>query len=234
VDVLRERLVHPQRLAVEADALGGAVVRADDRGVAARRAGADVVLLEHRDLLRAELLGQVVGGGHAVRPAADHHEVVRVLELARVEVAVPAQQADHAATTPSGSPRSSAASHRYAPYSQPTRRSSASPSFSTMPAHSATGPHTAAPAGSDRGRPSSSLMRAKRSSRAGPPTRTAAQPQVRSTAPGPSASSRPGTSSPGHSTSARVGVRRATQASPSRRVAPQSSTPTAASSSGEE
>src|SRR4051794_14952858 len=233
VDVLRQRLVHPQRLAVEPDALGRAVVRADDRGVAARRAGADVVLLDHRHTLRAELLGQVVSGGHPVRAAADHHEVVRVLQLARVQVAVLAQEADHAATTPSGSPRSSTASQRYAPYPQLTSRSSASPSFTTMPAHSATGPQTTAPAGSVRGRASSSLTRAKRSSRAGPPSRTAAQPQVRSTASSRSAPSREPTSSPGQSTRARVGVRRAIHASPSRRVDPASSAPTATSSSRE-
>ena len=66
---------------VEADRLGDAVVGADDRGVAARVAGADVVGLDDGDVGDAVARGEVVGGGQAVAAAADDHDVVARLRL---------------------------------------------------------------------------------------------------------------------------------------------------------
>ncbi len=56
---------------VERGALGRAVVRADDRRVAAGGARADVALLEHGDVADAVVLREVVRGREAVRAAAD-------------------------------------------------------------------------------------------------------------------------------------------------------------------
>ena len=55
--------------------------RTSTNSVAADVAGADVALLEHRDVGDAVLAGEVVGGGEAVRAAADDHDVVGVPEL---------------------------------------------------------------------------------------------------------------------------------------------------------
>ena len=75
VELLRELLVDLEALAVERDALGRLVVGAQDRRVAARAAGADVVHLEHGDV-RDAALRQLVGGREAVRAAADDDDVV--------------------------------------------------------------------------------------------------------------------------------------------------------------
>ena len=81
VELSRQALVHSDARVVEARALGGLVVRAQDRRVAARGARADVALLEHRDVPHAEL-AEVVRRRQAVRAAADDHDVVAVAQLA--------------------------------------------------------------------------------------------------------------------------------------------------------
>ena len=82
VELGREPLVELHARAVERGALGRAVVRADDRRVAAGGARADVRLLEHGDVRDAVVLGEVVGGREPVRAAADDHDVVALLQLA--------------------------------------------------------------------------------------------------------------------------------------------------------
>ena len=82
VELLREALVQRHALAVELGALGGAVVRADDRRVPAGCPGADVRLLEDADVLDPVVLREVVRGREPVRAAADDHHVVAALELA--------------------------------------------------------------------------------------------------------------------------------------------------------
>ena len=97
VELDREALVELDALLVEGGALGRAVVRADDRRVAARGAGADVRLLEDGDVLDPVALGEVVRGREPVRAAADDHDVVAALELAaRAPHAADAEDVLHA------------------------------------------------------------------------------------------------------------------------------------------
>ena len=58
VEVLGQRLVQLDAGRVEARALRGQVVGADDGGVAARRAGPDVALLQHGDVVHAVVLAR--------------------------------------------------------------------------------------------------------------------------------------------------------------------------------
>ncbi len=81
VELVREALVEADALPVEGRALGRAVVRADDRRVAARRPRSDVRLLEDRHVFDAVALRQVVRGGESVRAAADDDDLVPALEL---------------------------------------------------------------------------------------------------------------------------------------------------------
>ncbi len=82
VELRREPLVQADALAVEVRPLGCAVVRADDRRVPARRARADVRLLEHGDVADPVVLREVVRRRKPVRPAAHDHDLVAPLELA--------------------------------------------------------------------------------------------------------------------------------------------------------
>ncbi len=95
VELLRELLVDLEALAVERDALGRLVVGAQDRRVAARAAGADVVHLEHGDVLDAALR-QLVGGREAVRAAADDDDVVGGREVALAPERPELEEAAHA------------------------------------------------------------------------------------------------------------------------------------------
>ena len=81
VELVREPFVEPDALAVERRTLGRAVVRADDRRVPARRARADVRLLEDRDVRDPVALREVVRGREPVRAAADDDDLVAALEL---------------------------------------------------------------------------------------------------------------------------------------------------------
>ena len=74
--LLLERLVHHEGVLVEADRLGDAVVRSDDRRVPARVARGDVVGLEDGDIRDAVAGGEVVRRGQAVAAAADDDDVV--------------------------------------------------------------------------------------------------------------------------------------------------------------
>ena len=76
VELVRQAFVQPDALAVEGRAFGRAVVRADDRRVAARRARADVGLLEDGDVADPVPLREVVGGREPVRAAADDDDLV--------------------------------------------------------------------------------------------------------------------------------------------------------------
>ena len=80
VEVGGELLVELDALLVERGALRRAVVRADDRRVAAGGARADVALLEDRDVGDAVVDREVVRGREAVRAAADDDDVVVLLQ----------------------------------------------------------------------------------------------------------------------------------------------------------
>ncbi len=81
VELVRQPFVQPDALAVERRAFGRAVVRADDRRVAARRARSDVGLLEDGDVADPVALREVVGGCEPVRAAADDDDLVPAFEL---------------------------------------------------------------------------------------------------------------------------------------------------------
>src|SRR4051794_7566978 len=96
VELGGQALVELHAPAVERRALGGAVVGADDRRVAAGRARADVALLEHGHVANAVVSRQVVGGREAVRAAADDHDVVPRLQLGgRAPHAADAEEVPH-------------------------------------------------------------------------------------------------------------------------------------------
>jgi len=80
VELGAEVVVEVERGLVEARPLRGPVVRPHDRRVAPRAAGADVALLQHRDVGDAVVLGQVVGGRQALHAAADDDDVVALLQ----------------------------------------------------------------------------------------------------------------------------------------------------------
>jgi hypothetical protein len=52
------------------------IVGADERGIAADIAGADVVPLQHRHVGDAVVLGEIIGGGETVAAAADDDDIV--------------------------------------------------------------------------------------------------------------------------------------------------------------
>ena len=76
VELLAEAAVEPHRFLVEGDAFGGQVVGADDGGVAAGVAAAEIALVEHGDVAHAVARRQVIGGGEPVPAAADDRHVV--------------------------------------------------------------------------------------------------------------------------------------------------------------
>ena len=76
VEVVGEVFPERQRFVVEPHALRRQVVGADDGGVAAGVAAAEIALLEDRDIGDAVIAGEVVGGRHPVSAAADDHHVV--------------------------------------------------------------------------------------------------------------------------------------------------------------
>ena len=81
VEVLLQPLPQLHRPFVERLVAGQQVVRADDGGVAARIAGADVALLQHRHVGDAVLVREVIGGREPVPAAADDDDVVLGLRL---------------------------------------------------------------------------------------------------------------------------------------------------------
>src|SRR3954447_1359796 len=194
VEVLRERLVQLHARLVEAGAFGRQIVGADDGGVSARGARAQVAAVEHGDLLDAVTLGQVVGRGQAVCAGADDDDVVARLEVVVAEVAVLSEQADHAATSLrrtaaadtgvmlSIAPASSSDSHMYSPNSQPQSTQKPPSSFRMIDPQRITEPAMQAPAGNRCGRTSSEDERMNTSRTRSPPSITAAQPQVMSVA----------------------------------------------------
>ena len=78
VQVGGERPVELHGPVVEADALGGQVVRPEDGRVPPRAAAADVPLVQHGDVGDPVVDGEVVGGREAVHAAADDDHVVGV------------------------------------------------------------------------------------------------------------------------------------------------------------
>ena len=103
VEVLGQAAPQLHRALVEPDALGRAVVRADDGRVATRTAGTDVVHLKDRDVLGldAVVLDQVVRRAEAVRTAADDDDVVRLLHRVLLEERASSQETAHETATPS-------------------------------------------------------------------------------------------------------------------------------------
>ncbi len=104
VEVLLEPLPQLHRPFVERQVAGQQIVGADDGGVAPDIAGADIALLDHRDIGDAVLLGEIMGGGEPMPAAADdHHVVVRLrLRLApdRLPVAVAGDRVGEEAAEP--------------------------------------------------------------------------------------------------------------------------------------
>ena len=109
VEVDREAFVELDASLVERGALGRAVVGADNGRVAACGAGADVALVEHRDVRDAVVPRQVVGGREPVRAGADDHDVVALLQLtAGTPHALQAEDVSHSmpsSTSSTTSPR---------------------------------------------------------------------------------------------------------------------------------
>src|SRR6266511_4001946 len=137
VEVGAETLVERDAAPVELGTLGGAVVRADDRRVAPGCTGADVALLEDRDVGDAVVLRQVVRGREAVRAAADDHDVVAALHLApRPPHALNSEDVPH--SMPSST--SSTTSPTYCPNSCGKKMRKRGPSRSTNAGTSATFP----------------------------------------------------------------------------------------------
>ena len=119
VELGGELLVERDALAVERRALGRPVVRADDRRVPAGRPGADVALLEDRDVRDPVVPREVVRRREAVRAAADDHDVVVAPERVRApEHALPEEDVLHGASsrgrasTPTSPPPSAVAQSR--------------------------------------------------------------------------------------------------------------------------
>ncbi|MNF86547.1 hypothetical protein D3C84_689870 [compost metagenome] len=79
VQVLGQAFPQFHRVLVQLRRLVPQVVGADDGGVARGVAAAQPALLHHRDVLHAEFLGQVVGGGQAVAATADDDHVINRL-----------------------------------------------------------------------------------------------------------------------------------------------------------
>ena len=96
VQLCPEPFVELDAAAVELGSLGRSVVRSDDRRIAPGRAGADVALLEDRDIGDAVVLREVVGGREPVRAATDDHDVIPALQLsARTPHALHAEDVPH-------------------------------------------------------------------------------------------------------------------------------------------
>ncbi len=76
VEVLLQALPELHRPLVERLVARQQVIRADDRGVAARIARADPAPLHHGDVRDAVVLREVIGRGEPVPAAADDHDVV--------------------------------------------------------------------------------------------------------------------------------------------------------------
>ena len=89
VQVLAHRLV--ERAGLFVDRGGGVlkVVRADDRGVAARIAAAQPAFLQDRDIGDAEILAKVIGGGQPVAPCPNDDHLVFLFRLRRRPGALP-------------------------------------------------------------------------------------------------------------------------------------------------
>lgn len=71
-----ETLAKLDREVIERGRRGGEVVGANDGGVAARVAAADLAALDHCDVGQPVVLREVVGGCQAMAAAADHNRVV--------------------------------------------------------------------------------------------------------------------------------------------------------------
>jgi len=81
VEVRGQILPEPHALIVEPDAFRREIVRADDRGVAAGIASADIAFLEHRDVADPVIAGEIIRRREAVAAGADDDHVVSGLEL---------------------------------------------------------------------------------------------------------------------------------------------------------
>src|SRR5262249_39390007 len=156
---------------------------------------------------------KVIGGRKSVRSGADDDHVVAGLEVVVTEEAVLPEQADHAITAIWGratdddtgtmsrlTPAASSASHMYSPNSHPHSTHNRPASSSPIDGHRITEPAMHAPGGNRCSRTSSEEERMNTSRAAGPPSTTAAQPQVISTTPSPIRSPSEATRSNGHNT----------------------------------
>ena len=193
---LREALVELDARVVEARALGRLVVRAQDRRVAPGRARADVALLEDADV-GDPALAQVVGGGQAVRAAADDDDVVGVLQRAGAGATCAAGGRCHARATSRSQRVDARPARRPGPRRRrPPRSTCTRPAPSRRASGSGRRPRAGrsracAPpirggsrrTGIDCGRRSSAQKRAKTSRASGPTMASAASAVVTSTAP---------------------------------------------------
>ena len=89
VELLGETFPQLQGVLVDGRALVLEVVGADDGGVASRIAAADPTLLQHGDGGQPVLLGEVVGSGKPMAPAADDHRIVSRFRFGRAPLALP-------------------------------------------------------------------------------------------------------------------------------------------------
>ena len=80
IEVFGQVLPKAHALVVELDALGGQIIRADDRGIAAGIAAADIAFFDHGDIADAVIASQIVGRRQAVAAAADDHHIVAGLQ----------------------------------------------------------------------------------------------------------------------------------------------------------
>src|SRR5262249_9156874 len=76
VEFLREPLVELDALVVKGDALRGAIVGADDGGVATAGAAPEIALVQDGDVGDAVVLAKVIGDGQSVYAGADNCGVV--------------------------------------------------------------------------------------------------------------------------------------------------------------
>ncbi len=113
VELAAEFAVHLLARLVELDGVGGLVVRANDGGVAAGAAAADIGALDDRDVGDPEAARKVVSGGEAVTAPADDDDVVGLLHRLGLEIDPLAEEAAHSANSAGGVRRGARSAHPF-------------------------------------------------------------------------------------------------------------------------